>query len=234
MRHGLERAADLGKCDPLHVRAEIAGTDELDAGVLHGDVVAHRTFGHQHDPRGPFLADIVDHRRRRAGEVRFGHDLGRALGMGQHDDAGVTGAQLADVVGGEALMDLAVAGPGDDLDGGLARHVLGECLLGPDDLWLRRLLDGVAPELPTGQRQAPRAFEPGEGELVGPVDAAAYRAKSGLVARCQIVEQRGGGPVTILVVHHQDWDAALSDRVEGVLVGDVVAQIHRHEGLRFG
>ena len=69
------------------------------SGLQGGDVVAHRALGHQHDPAGPLAADIVDHRRGRAGEIGFGHHLGRAFGVGEHDDAGMAVAQLADVRG---------------------------------------------------------------------------------------------------------------------------------------
>src|SRR6202044_2907903 len=45
--------------------------------------------------------------------------------------------------------------------------------------------------------------------------------------------QRGGGPVAIVVVPHQDWytlNITVAHRVERVLVGDVVAEIDRHQG----
>src|SRR5580692_56035 len=114
--HGLERAADLGQGDALHVRAEIARPHEVDAGIEGGDVVAHRAFGHQHDPARLLAGDIVGHRRRRAREVGFSHHLGWALGMGQDHDAGMADPELAHVGGTEALVDLAVARPGHDLD----------------------------------------------------------------------------------------------------------------------
>jgi hypothetical protein len=46
----------LDERDPLHVRAEIAGTDELDIGIVGSDIVAHRAFGQQHDAPGFLLA----------------------------------------------------------------------------------------------------------------------------------------------------------------------------------
>ena len=64
----LERVPDVLQGDPLHVRTEIARAHEFDVGILHGDVVAHRAFGHEHDPGGRFARDISRHVRRRAGE----------------------------------------------------------------------------------------------------------------------------------------------------------------------
>src|SRR6185312_9851896 len=128
-----ERAADLRQRDPLHVRTKIAGSDEVDLWVLDRNVVAHRAFRHQHDAARPLGIDIACHRRGRAGEIRFGHYLGRAFRMRQHDDAGMRRAQLADLGGAEALMHLAMAGPGDDLDAGLGGNVARQILVRQHD-----------------------------------------------------------------------------------------------------
>ena len=112
--------------------------------MLHGDVVAHGAFGHEHDPRRSLRIDIVDHRRRRAREIRFAHHLGRAFWMGEHHDSGMAGAKLADVLGREAFMHLAVAGPGDDLDPGFGGDVLRQVLVGQhDDLRDAEALDDL-------------------------------------------------------------------------------------------
>ena len=95
------------------------------SGMLDRDVVAHRAFGHQHDARRLLGGDIVDHRGGRAGEIGFRDDLRRAFGMREHDHAGMLLAQRADLGGGEALMHLAMALPGDDLDVGFGRDVAG-------------------------------------------------------------------------------------------------------------
>ncbi len=78
-------------------------------------------------------ADIVDQGRGRAGEVRFRDDLGRAFGMRQHHDAGMGRAVVADLGGGEPLMHLAGAFPGDDLHAGQVRDVLREVLVRDHD-----------------------------------------------------------------------------------------------------
>ena len=131
--HGLQRAPDLWQRDALHVRAQIARPHELDVGVLDRDVVAHRALGHQHHPPRLLVGDIAAHGGGRAGEVGLGHDLGRALGMRQHDHARMLLAQLADLGRREALVHLAVPGPGDDLDPGLGGDVLRQVLVGQHD-----------------------------------------------------------------------------------------------------
>ena len=123
VRHRLERAPDLRQGDALHVRAQIARPHKLEFGVLQRHIVAHRAFGQQHDARRPFFADIIGHRRGRAGEVAFRDDIGRAFGMRQHHDPRMAFAHTPDVLGGEALMHLAMSLPGDDLDLGLGRGV---------------------------------------------------------------------------------------------------------------
>ena len=94
---GLQRMADVLQRDPLHVRAEIAGPDELDVGVEHRDVVAHRALRQQHDPGRPLLADEVRHRRRRAGKIGFRHHVGRALRMREDRHVRVIFAQPSTV-----------------------------------------------------------------------------------------------------------------------------------------
>ena len=84
----------LGRVIRFMCGQRLQGRTNSISGLLDGDVVAHRAFGHQHDPARPLAADIVDHRRRRAREIGFGHDLGRAFGMGEHDEAGMPVAEL--------------------------------------------------------------------------------------------------------------------------------------------
>ena len=93
--HGLERVR--GCCASV-IRFmcghRLQGRTNSSSGCCDRDIVAHRAFGHQHHARRPLVADIVRHRGGRAGEIGLGHDLGRAFGMGEHDDAGMGLAQL--------------------------------------------------------------------------------------------------------------------------------------------
>jgi hypothetical protein len=131
--HGLERATDLRQRDPLHIRTEIAGPNELDIGMQSGNVVAHRALGHHDDARRTALADIADHRRSRAGEVGLGDDFGRAFRMSQDNDARVLLPERTDFGRVEALVHLAVAGPGNDLDACIGRDILCEVFIGQHD-----------------------------------------------------------------------------------------------------
>ena len=82
--------------------------------------------------------------------------------MGEHDDAGMVLAQLADVVGGEALVHLAMALPGDDLDLGLGGDVLRQIFVRQHDdaLDAERLDDlGALPEV---QQMSDSAFTAAE------------------------------------------------------------------------
>ncbi len=165
--HRLQRVPDLRQGDLLHVRAEIAGPHELDVGMLDGDVVAHRALGHQHDAPRLLLADIVDHRRGRAGEVGHGHDLGRAFGVGEDNDARMAGAELLDVGGGEALVHLAVARPGDDLDAGFGGDVLRQVLVRQhDDLRHTETLDDL-PRIAGGAADVALGLHRGRGVHIG-------------------------------------------------------------------
>jgi len=40
---------------------------------------------------------------------------------------------------------------------------------------------------------------------------------------------RGGGAIPVVAVTHQDRDAVVVDRIKGVLVGDVVAEVDRQQ-----
>ena len=108
---GLQRVADVLQRDPLHVRTEIAGPDELDIGMQHRDVVAHRALRQQHHPGRSLLRHEARHRRGRSGEVRFRDDLGRAFRMRENGDAGVVFANSPNVESSEELMDFAMALP---------------------------------------------------------------------------------------------------------------------------
>ena len=133
MPAGLQRMADVLQRDPLHVRAEIAGPDELHVGVEHGNVVAHRALRQQHDPGRPLLADEVRHRRRRAGEIGFRDHFGRALRMRQDGHVRVIFAQLPDVGRCKQLVHLAMALPCDDLHVRLRGDVLREIFIRQHD-----------------------------------------------------------------------------------------------------
>src|SRR6516165_11654775 len=133
VRHSFERAPDLRQRDALHVRAEIARPHEFELGILQRDIVAHRAFGQKHDARRPLPADIVGHRRGRAGKVAFGDDLGRAFRMSEDGDAGMALAQAPDVLGGKALVHLAMTHPGNDLDLRLRRDVASQILIRQHD-----------------------------------------------------------------------------------------------------
>ncbi len=149
--------ADIAKRDPLHVRAEIAGPDEFEIGVLDRDVVAHRAFRQQHHARRPLFGDIGGYRRRGAGEISLGQHLRRTFRMREHDDARMIFAQLPHFLGAEALMHLAMPGPGDHLDLGLGGNVPGEIFVGQHD----DALD--AERLDHGPRIARRAADVGFG-----------------------------------------------------------------------
>src|SRR3954451_24329858 len=116
MLQALQGAPDVGERDPLHVRAQIAGPHELDVRVLQRDVVAHRALGHEHDPGGTSLADIVHHRGCGAREIRLSHHLGWTFWMSEHDDPWMHLAEFADVLRREPLMHLAVTRPGNHLN----------------------------------------------------------------------------------------------------------------------
>ena len=124
---------DVFERDPLHVRTEHAGPHELGVDRVGGDIVGHRAFGDQHNALGFAGEDIVVHRRRRTCEVGDFKHLGRAFRMSQHLGVRVGFLDLQDVGGGEALVDLAAALPGDNLDAGLARDVAGQEFIGDQD-----------------------------------------------------------------------------------------------------
>ena len=111
--HRLQRAPDIGERDPLHVRAEIARPHEFDVGMTrrrHCRSSNIRSAARR--AAGLLRADICRHLRRRAGEIGFVDDLGRALGMGEHDDAGMVLAQTRRTSArAEALVHLAVRRP---------------------------------------------------------------------------------------------------------------------------
>src|SRR3954468_11937527 len=92
----LQGATDVGKGDPLHVRAQIAGPHKLDVWILQRDVVAHRALGHEHDANRTSLADIVHHRGCGACEIRLSHHLGWTFRMSEHDDPWMHLAEFAD------------------------------------------------------------------------------------------------------------------------------------------
>ncbi|ENN85225.1 hypothetical protein RHSP_55066 [Rhizobium freirei PRF 81] len=115
--------ADVAEGDALHVRAEITGPDEFHIRMMDGDVVAHRTFGQKHDTGRALPADINGHHRRRACEVCRLDDVGRAFRMGKDGHAGIILAKLADIIGGEKLVNFAVSMPRDEFDIGFTRHV---------------------------------------------------------------------------------------------------------------
>ena len=117
-----EAVEDLRQRDPLHVRAEIARPHELDVGQLGLHVVGHRALGdHDHAAR-PVLAHPVDHAGGRAGIVRLLDHVGRAFRMRDDLQRRVALAVAAQLLGGEALVHLAGARPGDDLHLGLRRR----------------------------------------------------------------------------------------------------------------
>ncbi len=45
-------------------------------------------------------------------------------------------------------------------------------------------------------------------------------------------KQCGGGAVTVVGVAHHNWNTMGADHIESVLVGDVVAEVDRHQGSR--
>src|SRR5581483_3253414 len=131
--HRREGVPDILQADALHVRAEIARPHELDVRALGGDVVAHRAFGDHHHGRRTLALHVGCHAGGRTHEIRLGQDVRRALRMREHGDAGMSGAIRTDFRAGEALVHLAAAGPGHDLDLRLRRNVLGEVLVRDED-----------------------------------------------------------------------------------------------------
>src|SRR5690606_1937135 len=97
MGHRLQRMANLLESDPLHVRAQIAGADELGVGRLHRHVVGHRALRDHHHPLGLLGSDPVDHPVGRSDVVGFGEDVGRALGMGDDGDPAQAGPMRGDL-----------------------------------------------------------------------------------------------------------------------------------------
>ena len=124
---------NLRQRDPLHVRAEVAGTHEVDLRRLDRDVVAHRAFGHEQNLARLIVVHPFDHAAGRAGEIGFGDHVRRALGMGDDLHAWIGLAIGAKLLAGEALMHLAMALPGDDLDGGLGGDPLRQILVRDHD-----------------------------------------------------------------------------------------------------
>ena len=85
------------------------------------------------------VVDVVRHRRGRAGEVRFRHAPRAGIpGCASTIDAGMVCRAAPDFGGGEALVHLAMALPGDDLHLGLGGDVLREILVGQHDRRARR------------------------------------------------------------------------------------------------
>ncbi|MNR00828.1 hypothetical protein D3C85_1166160 [compost metagenome] len=115
------------------MRAQVARADEVDAGHVALDVRGHRALGDHHHLLRLAIRHIVDHRRRRSGEVRRRQHLFRAFRVGQDFRARIGDAHLGDVGGGEALMHLAAALPGDDADVGLGRDVARQVFVGDQD-----------------------------------------------------------------------------------------------------
>ena len=131
--HRLERMQNLRQRDPLHVRAQIAGPHEIHVRVLERNIVRHRAFGDEDDVLRLMFLHEIRHAAGRAGEIRLGENVGRALRVGEDDDAGVSLAHFADILGGEALMHFARARPCNDLDVGHRRDVLRKILVGNED-----------------------------------------------------------------------------------------------------
>ena len=80
---------NLRQAHALHVRTEITGANEIDVRMLDGHIVAHRTFGDEHDLFGFFFADMLDHAGRRTDKIGFGEDIRRALGVSNDMNAGI-------------------------------------------------------------------------------------------------------------------------------------------------
>src|SRR5262249_31049271 len=110
-----EALENLRQRDPLHMRAEIARTHELDVGQFGLHVVGHRALRAHADAARAALAHPLDHAGGRAGIVRLCEHVGRAFRMRDDLERRVALAVAAKLVGGEALVHLAGAVPGYDL-----------------------------------------------------------------------------------------------------------------------
>jgi hypothetical protein len=129
----LQGSQDARQGDALHVRAQVAGLDELHIGKLDGDVAGHRALGdHRHLLRVHFR-HVLDHRRGRADIIGLLQDVIGALRMGHDVDAGVHAAELPQLGTGEALVHLAGTCPHHQFDLGLAGDVLPQKLVGNED-----------------------------------------------------------------------------------------------------
>ena len=77
MGHCFQRPADLRQSDPFHMWAEIARFDEVHRRMVDRNVIRHRAFRQQHDPRWFLASHIIRHVRGGASEVGFRDDLTR-------------------------------------------------------------------------------------------------------------------------------------------------------------
>ena len=123
----------LGEGVALHVGTEIAGPDEVDLGEFHRDVVAHRALRDEGHLTRTRRLQVGHHARRGADVVGLGENFGRALGMGDDEDARNALAEAADVGAGEAFVDFAAPLPADDAHGCLAFHIASQVAVGKQD-----------------------------------------------------------------------------------------------------
>ncbi len=231
--HVAQRVGDAGERDALHVRAEVAGTDELDVAELGGDVVRHRALGDHHDPRRPVPVDPGDHPGRRADEVGLGQHVRRAFRVRDDANAGVVRAIFAQLRTGEALVHHAAAFPEDDLDAGLRGDPAPEVLVGQEDHALR------AERLDDGDRVAGRAadvglrLDLGGGVHVGDDRHARDSAGAAGARRRPVMDSASEQPArrsgirtvfagfTILAVSAMKWTPAMTITSASVFVGHV-------------
>ena len=129
----LERREDPRQGDPLHVRAQGARPDELDLGMRHGNVVAHRALGDHHDLRGTRRVHMPDHPGRRAHVIGLRQHVRRTLGMRQDLDARIARAIVAQILSAETLVHLAVPLPQNDFHRRAAGDVPAQELVRQED-----------------------------------------------------------------------------------------------------
>src|SRR5437867_2595597 len=124
---------NLRQRNALHVRAEVARTNEFDLRVLDRDIVAHGALrDHDDAPRAAF-ADVPDHPRGGPDKIGLCQDIRRTFRMRENLDAWILPAEDAQFIGRETLMHFTAPSPENDLHVRLGRDVTAEILVGKEN-----------------------------------------------------------------------------------------------------
>src|SRR5690606_12506332 len=133
MLHFCQTGEYFWKSDLFHVRTKIARADELDIGILHGNIVAHRAFSHHDHSSRSLITNIANHSRCRPDEICLVEHIRRTLWVGDNLNIRILLSERFRLVGREPLMDFAVPLPGDDLDICLSGNIPSEVFIGKKD-----------------------------------------------------------------------------------------------------